>query len=118
MAARNSPRTMQALASVEPNKRSDFITFCQGVDNLCAQLSLIILTFADDLYRRLASAGGRNGGYGSRAKARIATRPLRGLAAVINNSGKLANRAYRIYAKHYADEISPDRKKRQFDHNK
>ena len=111
MAARNSPRTMQALASVEPDKRSDFIMFCQGVDNICAQLSLIIATFADDLYRRLATVGGKNGGYGAKAKARMATRPLRGLAAVINNCGKLANRAYRIYAKHY-------RKKRQFDHTK
>jgi hypothetical protein len=118
MAARNSPRTMQALANVEPEKRTDFVTFCQGVDNLCAQLSLIILTFADDLFRKLANAGGKGGNYSARAKAWRATRPLRALAAVINSAGKLSNKCYRIYARSYADEIEPDRKKKQFDHTK
>jgi len=117
MAARQSPRTMAALASVEPRVRSDFVTFCSGVDNLCAQLSLIIMVFADDLYHNLAMAGGK-GNYSARARAYRATRPLRVLAMTIAAAGKATNRCYRWYARSYADQITPDRKKASFDHTK
>jgi hypothetical protein len=111
-----APKTVVQLANTEPDTRGDLIAFCAGVDNLCGQISLIILGFSDDLYRRLATSGG--GGYTARAKARNAIRPFRALASAVSGCGRLANRCYRHYAKLYAEEIQPAKQRTKFDHTK
>jgi hypothetical protein len=113
--AANAPRNMNSLATMEVKVRSDYATWCQGVDNLCEQLSLIIHAMADDLYVRLV-AGSRD--HNVRVRARRATRPLLHLATAIRACGRLAPRAYRIYARQFADEINPQRAQRKFDHQK
>jgi hypothetical protein len=115
MAAPSAPRTITALANIEPAKRSDFAVFAAGVDNIAHQLALVIMGFEDALYPRLAANGG---GYSAKAKARIALAPLRGLATAAQALGPAANRAYRTYQRRYADEINPQRRNKKFDHTR
>jgi hypothetical protein len=116
MAPRSSPRTVGQLASMDVTTRSDYAAWCQGLSNVCDQMSLIIGSLQDELYRRLVLAGG--GGYSARLKARHAVRPLGWLAASIATMGHQAPRAFRHYAKVYAVEINPEAKKpaAKFDH--
>jgi len=116
MAARAAPRTLTALANLQFDTRSDIAAFCQGVDNLCESLAMIVVAAADELYVRLATSG--NGGYAARAKARAATRPFLHIAQLLRITGRTAHRCYRVYRRKYADEIQPAAKGRaKFNHN-
>ena len=111
-----APHTMNGLAGMEIAVRSDYATWCAGWDNICEQLSVIASGVEDELYLRLAANAGSD--YTARSKARRATRPLRHLATSARVLGRLGPRCFRIYARHYAEEINPQRGKQKFDHQK
>lgn len=112
-----APRTLAQLQNFEIRTRSDYATYCQGVDNVADALALEVLTTADDMYRRLA-ASGDGGRYSAKQRAWRATRPLRVSASELRGGGRMALRAFRVYMRMYADMISPAKTRTKFDHKK
>jgi hypothetical protein len=108
-----TPRSVQALAAFEVERRSDYARWCEGWQRVCDGLAQVAIDLEDELYVRLAARGD----YNARSKARKALRPLRFMAAGARAVGRLGPRAFRRYQTVFQDEIDPAKKTRnRFDH--